>query len=165
MPDRGNQISVLMVNNLKLAVFMFKMVEQFSRTCNRRPVDSTSVLKYQHQFKLEQKKSHYIEAPKADKNNWAKMMKNIVLHLKLMREVTGVLLAYMVWHIIKVAHIPPGHEEEMIARAPMVNAELNIKMTQETLERVYLNYQCDTFKIDNALVYQLLTMIFMNTNA
>ena len=31
-------------------------------------------------------------------------------------------------------------DEEMFARVPMINAKLNLKMTQDGLDRVYLNY-------------------------
>ena len=50
-------------------------------------------------------------------------MENIVLYLKIVRGVRGVLLAYVVMHHMKVAHIPPGHDsylnldEEIITRA------------------------------------------------
>ena len=101
MPDRGNQISLLVVNNLKLAVFMFKMVEHCSRTCNK-VCEQHICAEVPASIQAGAEKSDDIEAPKADKNNWAKAMKNIVLHLKLMREVRGVLLACMVCHIIKV---------------------------------------------------------------
>ena len=50
----------------------------------------------------------------------------------------------------------------MIARAPIVDAKTNLKMVQDSLDRAYLSYQCDTFKIDNALVYQILTKMFMD---
>ena len=43
------------------------------------------VLEYQHQSKLEQKKTDDLEAPNVDKSNWAKTMENIVPHLKLMQ--------------------------------------------------------------------------------
>ena len=98
-------------------------------------------------------------------------MENVVLHLNLMRGMRGFLLAYMVqWHM-NIAHIPPEHDaylnldKEMITRAPIVDAKLNFKMTQEVLDRVYKNYQCDTFKIDNALVHQILSKIFIDIDA
>ena len=87
-------------------------------------------------------------------------MENIVLHLKLMRRVRGTLLAYVVWHQIKVACILPVYltylnlDDEMTARALIVNAKLNLKLTQICLNRAYLSYKCDTFKINNALMYQ-----------
>ena len=77
----------------------------------------------------------------------------------------------MVWFHIKVAHIFPRNDaflnldEEMIAKAPIGDAKLNFKMTQDSLDRVYLEYQCDTFKIDNALVNQIRLMVFMDTDA
>ena len=48
MPDRGNQISVLAANNLKLMAFMFKMMECCSKADDSGCVNSTSVLPYQH---------------------------------------------------------------------------------------------------------------------
>ena len=47
----------------------------------------------------------------------------------------------------------------MITRAPIVDSKSNFKMTQEILNRAYLSYQVDTFKIDNALVYQILSKV------
>ena len=76
-------------------------------------------------------------------------MENIVLLLKIMRGMRGTLLAYVVQHHIKVAHISPGYgaylnlDKEMIARAPIVDARSNLKMTQETLDRACLSYQID----------------------
>ena len=46
-------------------------------------------------------------------------------------------------------------DEEMIARVPIVDLKSNLKMTQETLDRAYVSYQVDTFKIINALVYPI----------
>ena len=50
-----------------------------------RCVSHTSVLHYQHQWELEQIKTDDLESPKVVKNNWAKTMENIVVHLKLIR--------------------------------------------------------------------------------
>ena len=119
-------------------------------------------MQYQHQWELEQKKTDEAEAPKVDNSNWVKTMENIVLHLKLVRGMRVTPLAYVVWHHVKVAHISTGYgaylnrDKEMIPRAPIANAKSNLKMTQETLDRVYLSHQIDTFKIDNAMVYQIL---------
>ena len=110
MSDSGNQISILGAKNLKLTAFMFTMMEHFSRDYNISNVNSTSVLKYQHQWELKQKKLDNIEAPKVDKKNWAKTMENIMLHLKLMSRVKGAPLADVVWCYVKIAHIPPGHD-------------------------------------------------------
>ena len=87
-------------------------------------------------------------------------MENIVTYLKLVRGMKGVPLAYMVRQHMKVAHI-----SEMIARAPIVNICLNLKMTQDLLDRAYLVHGADTFKIDNAMVYQILSKIFTDMNA
>ena len=38
-------------------------------------------------------------------------------------------------------------------------------MTQKTLDRAYLSYQVDTFKIDNALVYQIPSKMFTDMDA
>ena len=97
MPDRGNQIFILAAKNLKLAAFMFKTMECCSRTSDIRSVCSTSVLKYQHQWKLEQKKPVNIEAPKVSKNKWEKTTENIMLYLKIVTGVRGVPRAYVVW--------------------------------------------------------------------
>ena len=78
-PDRGNQISVLAVNNLKLMAFMFKKMEHCSKNYRIKDINSTFVLHYQHQWELKQKKPDNIEAPKVDKNDWAKTMENIVM--------------------------------------------------------------------------------------
>ena len=97
-------------------------------------------------------------------------MENIVLHLKHVRGVRVVLLAYVVQHHIMVAHISPGYGaylnlgKEMIVIAPFVDGKLNLKLNQESLDRVYLDYKCDTFKIDNALVYQILSKVLKEIN-
>ena len=81
-PDRGNQIPILAMKNLKLVTFMFQTMEHCSTDYRIKDVNSTSVLQHQHQWELEQKKPDDIKAPKIDKNNWAKNLENIVLHLK-----------------------------------------------------------------------------------
>ena len=94
-------------------------------------------------------------------------MKNIVLHLKLIRGMRGTSLAYLV----QVAHTSQRYDaylnldKEMIARAPIINSRMNLKLNQEALDRIYLDYQCDTKKIHNALMYQILLNMFMDTNA
>ena len=47
--DRGNQISVLVMISLKLAMFMFKMMECCSKPYNIYCVCNRSVLQYHHQ--------------------------------------------------------------------------------------------------------------------
>ena len=94
-------------------------------------------------------------------------MKNIVLHLKLMRGMTRIPLAYVVRHHVKVAHILPGYGDyldldDMINRAPIVNSKSNLRLTQETLDRAHLSHQVDTFKINNAMVYQILSKVFID---
>ena len=59
-------------------------------------VKSSSVLGYQHQWEWEQTKTDDTKAPKIDKNNGAKTMENIVLHVKLVRGMKGNLLAFVV---------------------------------------------------------------------
>ena len=85
MPDRENRISIPVAKNLELSAFMFKSMEHCSKAYSIKHVNSSSVLQYQHQCKLEQKKTDDTKMLKVDKNNWAKTMKNIVLHLKLVR--------------------------------------------------------------------------------
>ena len=84
-------------------------MENCSKEYSIKCVNSTSVLQYQHQWELKQKKTDDAEAPKVDKNNWAKTVENIVLHLKLIRGILGTLLAYVVQRHIKVAHKSPGY--------------------------------------------------------
>ena len=99
------------------------------------------------------------EVPKVDNSNWAKTMENIVLHLKLMRGMRGTPLDYVVWCHINVGHIYSKYgacldlDEEMITRAPIFDAKSNFEMTQDTLDRAYLSYQVDIFKIDNTMEY------------
>ena len=99
--------------------------------------------KYQHQWVQKQKKTEDAEAPKNDKNNGAKTLENIVLHLKLVRGIRGTLPAYVIWCHIKVAHILPGYgtylnlDNEVIARAPIIDSRSNLKMTQETLDMIH----------------------------
>ena len=74
--------------------------------------------------------------PKVDKNNWAKTMENIVMYLRLLIGTRGGALFYVVWHHVKVAHIPPGSgtylnlDEEMIARAPILDTWSNLRLNQ-----------------------------------
>ena len=98
-------------------------------------------------------------------------MEEKVLHLKLMRWARGVPLAYEVRQHIKASHISPGYsaylnlDEEMIAKAPIVDAKLNLKQTQECLDRAHVSWECDTFKINNTLVYHMLSKVFMDMDA
>ena len=84
------------MKNLKLAAFMLKMMECCSKAYDIGHVNSTSVLQYQHQSELEQKKVDNTKALKVDKNNGAKTMENTVLHLKLTIVVRGIQLAYVI---------------------------------------------------------------------
>ena len=74
-------------------------------------------------------------------------------------------------HHVKVAHILPGYDaylnldKEMIIRAPIVDSRSNLKLNKETLERAYQDNQCNTFKINNALVYQILSKMFTGMGA
>ena len=98
-------------------------------------------------------------------------MENIVLHLKLVRGIRGALMAYLVQRHIMVAHITLGYgaylnlDEEMITRAPIIDSKMNLMFNQEILDRVCLDYLCATFKINNALVYQILSNMFMYIDA
>ena len=118
----------------------------------------------QHQWELKQKKKDKADAPKV-KNSWGKTMENTVLHLNLMRGMRDPCgLCGLASH--QGSSYQPGYgaylnlDEEMITRAPIINTKWNLKIIQETLDRAYLNYQVDTFKIDNALVYHILSKVF-----
>ena len=108
--------------------------------------------------------------PKVDNHNWTKTMENIVLHLNLKRGVRGAPLDYVVTHV-KVAHISSGYSaylnlnDKMTARVPTVEAKSNLTLTQECLYIVYLSYLFDALKIDNALVYHILSKAFTNMDA
>ena len=77
----------------------------------------------------------------------------------------------MVWHHVKVAHIPPGTgtylnlDEEMISRAPIIDASLNLRLNQDSLDRVYVDHQATTFNADNAMMYQILSKMFTDMDA
>ena len=96
-----------MTKNLKLATFMFKSIEYCSKAYNLRCGDSISVLQYMHQWDLKQKMTDGLEAPKVE------TMKNIVLHLKLMSGARGTPLAYVVWHLVSLAHILHGYSVQL----------------------------------------------------
>ena len=84
------------MENLKLVAFMFKTMEHCTKDYRIQNINSTSVLCYQYQWELKQKKSDNIKAPKVDNNNWAKTMENIVIYFKLVRDMRGTPLDYMV---------------------------------------------------------------------
>ena len=48
---------------------------------------------------------------------------------------------------------------------PMDNEKLNLKMNQECLDRAFVSWHCDTFKINNVLVFHILWKIFMEMDA
>ena len=64
MLDRRNQIPILVAKNLKLTAFMFKLMECCSKAYDIKHVNSTSVMQYQHQWELEQKKIDDADMPK-----------------------------------------------------------------------------------------------------
>ena len=70
-----------------------------------------------------------------------------------------------------MAHIPPGSgtylnlDKEMITRAPIINTRLDLRLNQGSLDRVYGDHQTDTFKVDNAMVYQMFSKMFTDTDA
>ena len=107
----------------------------------------------------------FVNVPKVDKKHWAQTMENIVLFLKFVREVRGIPLGYVTQCHIKMVHIQPRHDahlnldKEMITRVPIVDGKLNFKLTQGALDRA-----CNTFKINNALMCQILSKIFMDMN-
>ena len=70
MPDRGNQISILAMKNLKLVALMFKMMEHCSKDYKIKCVNSISVLQCQHQWEMEQKKINDDEVPKEWGDNY-----------------------------------------------------------------------------------------------
>ena len=89
---------------------MFKTMECCSNIYDIKHVNSTSLLHYQHQWELELKKTDDTEAPKVDKNNWVKTLKNIMLCLMLIKGMRGIPLDYVVQRDIKVPHILLGYD-------------------------------------------------------
>ena len=71
MPDKGNQISLLVINNLKLVMFMLKMMENGFKLYDIYSVDCRAVLAYQHQWELEQNMTDNLEVSKVVRNNLA----------------------------------------------------------------------------------------------
>ena len=71
-------------------------------------------------------------------------MEEIMLHHKLVWGVRDITLAYVVWQHVKVMHIPPVYDnhqnldEEIIARAPKVDAQPNFRVHQELLNNHYV---------------------------
>ena len=63
-PNRRIQIFVLAMKNLKLVVFTFKTRERCTKDYKIRYVSIMSMLQYQHQWELEQKKIDNAVAPK-----------------------------------------------------------------------------------------------------
>ena len=51
----------------------------------------------------------------------------------------------------------------MISRTSIIDAKSNLRMTQDTLDRAYLRHQ--VVKIDNAMVYQILSKVFTDMKA
>ena len=49
MPDRGKQIFVLVAKNIKIAAFMFKLMENYSNPYIIKCVKNKAVLENQHQ--------------------------------------------------------------------------------------------------------------------
>ena len=96
MLDSGNQIYILKLKNLKLTMFMFKMMECLSKPYHIKNVHRREVVVNQHHWELEQKKTDDLEVTKVDKSNWVKTIENIVFHLNLMRRVRAVPLANVV---------------------------------------------------------------------
>ena len=56
-------------------------------------------------------------------------------------------------------------DEDMTARASILDAKSNINLTQEFSDRVFLSYQYIIFNIDNALVHNIISMMFMDTDS
>ena len=50
----------------------------------------------------------------------------------------------------------------MIARAPILDTWSNLRLNQNSLDRIYIDHQTDTFKVDNTMVYQIFSKIFID---
>ena len=86
-------------------------------------INSRELLAYQHQWELEQKNMDDLVLSKVT-------IESIVVHIQLKEECWGNPFDYVVRHHIKVVHISPRYsaclnlDEEVIARAPIVNKNL-----------------------------------------
>ena len=93
-------------------------------------------------------------------------MEKIVSYLNLVRGMRGTQLVYVIRRHVEVALIPHGSgtylnlDVDMIIRAPIVKARMNIKLSQNSLDRICLEHQPDTFKNDDAMVYQIPSKVF-----
>ena len=80
-------------------------------------------------------------------------------------------MTYVIQCHVKVAQILSGCgaylnlDKEMNARTAIIDSKLNLKLSQDSLDRVYLDLQCDTFTINNALVYQIVYKMFTDMDA
>ena len=111
-------------------------------------------------MELEKKKKDDLEVPKVNEKNWAKTMEATVIHLKLVKGVRGVQLEYMFRQHGKMAYMSPEYDEEIISWVCIVNTKLNLKQTQDSQDRAYVIWHCDTFIKDNASVYHILSKFF-----
>ena len=46
-----------------------------------------------------------------------------------------------------------------------MDASSNLRLSQDSLERVYVDHQADTFNVDNAMVYQIFSKMFTDMDA
>ena len=53
----------------------------------------------------------------------------------------------------------------MIVRTPIVDAGSKPQKNQDWLDKKHVDHQCDTFKIDNAMMYCILSKVFMDLDA
>ena len=80
-------------------------------------------------------------------------------------------MEYMVSCNVKVSHFPNesvkylNFDGEVITRAPIVNKILNSRHSEVSLDKFYYLYEVHIFKIDNALVSQILFKIFIEMDA
>ena len=76
-----------------------------------------------------------------------------------------------VWSYSMSAHISPEYvtylnlDGEMLARPPIVGTKSSLKKTQDGIDRAYVDWQCDTFMIDNVLMHHILLKIFTDMDA
>ena len=89
-------------------------------------------------------------------------MESIVMYLNLVRGMRKAPMAYVVQCHIKVANIPLGSgaylnlDTEMIIRATIVDASSKLNLSQDSINRVYLDHHANTFKVDNNTIVDLI---------
>ena len=92
------------------------------------------------------------------------------MYLKCMRGMRETQMTYVILHHVQVAHIFPGSgtylnfDKKLISRTTNIDASSKLRLSQDTLDKAILN-QGDAFKIDDVMVYQMISKMFTDMDA